>query len=314
MALTILLSLVAAALFAVAAVFQQQGAATIDDDDALGAGMLAALARRPIWLLGMLADIAGFGVQAWALAVGSLLLVQPLLVTTLLVALPLGARFAKRSLSAEEWGWSALLVGALVAFVILGQPTAGINQPSFGSWIPVLMVCVPLIAAFVVVGGSKPHGTKRSLYIAIAAGLLLGLSAPLTKGAVHGFSGGFVDGVVGWELWAMAITASLGTFWQQSSYQAGDVQTSLPTVTVLKPVVAMAIGLTIYQEHLVISGFVDILLFVAIGAMIYATVQLSNLAAPAMADSDADDASSGDASASTPVADGPTPAVEPPAG
>lgn len=280
MALTIFLSLVAAALFAVAAVFQQQGAATVDDSDALGAGMLGALVRRPIWLIGMLADIAGFCVQAWALAVGSLLLVQPLLVTTLLLALPLGARFAKRSLSAAEWGWSALLVGALIAFVILGQPTAGINQPSFGSWIPVLVVCIPLISAFVVVGGSKPHGTQRSLFIAIAAGLLLGLSAPLTKGAVHGFSGGFVDGVVGWELWGMAITASLGTFWQQSSYQAGDVQTSLPTVTVLKPVVAIAIGLTIYQEHLVISGVLDIVLFAAIGAMAVATVRLSNLAAP----------------------------------
>ena len=80
-----------------------------------------------------------------------------------------------------------------------------------------------------------------------------------------------------------ALTASLGTFWQQSSYQAGDVQTSLPTVSVLKPIVAMALGLTAYQERLVIDGAPDLLLIGALAAMVAATIQLGRLAAPAFA-------------------------------
>ena len=283
MALTISLALLAAVLFAVAAVLQQRGTTAVDDEDALGAGMLASLARRPVWLAGMAADIAGFGVQAWALATGSLLLVQPLLVTTLLFALPLAAWANRRRLEVEEWGWSVVLVASLVVFVVLGQPTAGrrptsvhVVDPGAGPERPGGRACACLSAR------SLPHGTRRSLLLAIAAGLLLGLSAPLTKGGIDGFSDGIGSGLATWELWGMALTATLGTFWQQSSYQAGDVQTSLPTVSVLKPVVAMALGLTAYQERLLIDGPPDLLLVGALAGMVAATVRLGRLAAPAL--------------------------------
>jgi hypothetical protein len=78
----------------------------------------------------------------------------------------------------------------------------------------------------------------------------------------------------------MAITASLGTFWQQSSYQAGDVQTSLPTVTVLKPIIAMALGLTAYRETLHVDRASDLLLLAALAGMVAATIALGRLAAP----------------------------------
>ena len=136
-----------------------------------------------------------------------------------------------------------------------------------------------------------PHGTRRSLVLAIAAGVLLGVSAPLTKTAIDGFDDGFVAGLQSWEFWAMALTASLGTFWQQSSYQAGDVQTSLPAVTVLKPIVAMALGLTIYEETLRIGGAGDLLLLASIVTMATATIVLGRLAAPDVAEAPPPDAS-----------------------
>jgi hypothetical protein len=278
--LAVVLALVAAALFAVASVLQQRGTASVSDDAALGVGMLGSLARRPVWLAGILADIAGFGVQAWALAVGSLLLVQPILVTTLVFALPLAAWTDRRRLTAPEWGWAAVLILSLVVFVRLGEPTAGLDRPPFASWLPALLICTPLVAACVWAAASLPHGSKRSLVLAVAAGTLLGLSAPLTKSGISGFGDGFVAGLGTWELWGMALTASLGTFWQQSSYQAGDVQTSLPTVTVLKPVIAMALGLTAYQESLRIGRATDVLLLGALVGMVAATIALGRLAAP----------------------------------
>jgi hypothetical protein len=289
--LAIALSLLAAMLFAAAAVLQQRGTQGIDDSDALRAGFLATLVRRPIWLLGITADIAGFGVQAAALAVGSLLLVQPLLVTTLLFALPMAARGAHRRLTDQEWRWSGLLALSLVVFVVMGEPTAGREAPPFSDWLPTIIVVVPLVAACVFAAGGLPHGTRRSLVLAIAAGVLLGVSAPLTKSAIAGFGDGLLAGLGTWEFWAMALTASLGTFWQQSSYQAGDVQTSLPAVTVLKPLVAMALGLTIYDETLKIGGVGDLLLLASIVTMIWATLVLGRLAAPELADPGTPDAS-----------------------
>ena len=63
-----------------------------------GLGLVSALARQPLWWAGSAADVAGYAAQAAALGLGSLLLVQPLLVTSLLFALPLGARWSGRTL------------------------------------------------------------------------------------------------------------------------------------------------------------------------------------------------------------------------
>ena len=278
--LAVALSLSAALLFALASVCQAKGTRGLSDEKALGAGFVLTLAKRKTWVVGIVADILGFIVQAAALAVGALMLVQPLLVTTLLFALPLAAFSERRKLTAREWFWAGALSASLAVFIALAQPSAGLDRPPLGAWIIPFAVVTPMVVVCVISGSRLPHGTPRSLTLAIAAGILLGISAPLTKAGIAAFEDGFWPGVGSWELWAMAVTATLGTLWQQSSYQAGDVQTSLPTVTVLKPVIAMALGLTIYQETLSIDGAGDIAVVVAISVMVLATIMLGRLSAP----------------------------------
>lgn len=291
----VILSLVASLLFAVAAVLQQQGTEGVSDENAMGLGFFATLMKRKVWVAGISADIAGFIFQAAALAVGSLLLVQPLLVSSLLFALPLAAFVNKRKLKPAEWAWAALLIASLVVFLVLGEPSSGIQQPALRSWIFPIAFLVVVVTVCILGARRMPHGSLRSLVLAIAAGLLLGYTAPFTKTGIdafsegykngHGFFSGlgdaFVGGLSSWEFWAMAITATLGTLWQQSSYQAGDVQTSLPTVTVMKPMVAMALGLTIYEEHLRVEKAGDVAVVVSLIVMWLATFALGRLGAPA---------------------------------
>lgn len=286
--LAISLSLLAALAFALAAVLQQKGTEGISDDEALGASFFATLARRKVWIYGIIADIAGFALQAGALVVGSLLLVQPLLVTTLLFALPLAAWMQKRRLTLAEWFWAAVLMASLIVFMVLGQPGKGIDEPSGEKWIMPIAILVPMVVVCVWGASKMSHGTGRSLVLAVAAGALLGFSAPFTKTGLDAFGTSILAGLSSWEFWAMAITATLGTLWQQSSYQAGDVQTSLPTVTVLKPVIAMALGLTIYQEHLHVGKTGDAVIIGSLVVMFVAAFALGRLGAPE--DPDADDA------------------------
>lgn len=278
--LAMVLAVVAAMLFAIASVLQAKGTEGVEDADAVGAGFFLTLARRKVWLAGIVADILAFVFQAWALAVGSLMLVQPLLVTTLLFALPMAAVLQRRRLTGREWFWAGALTISLAAFMSLGQPTAGIDHPAASAWLVPAAVLVPLVIVCVLWGARLGHGSWRSLVLAVAAGVLLGVSAPLTKTGIAAFGEGLLAGLVSWEFWAMAVTATLGTLWQQSSYQAGDVQTSLPTVTVLKPVIAMALGLTIYQETMQIDHTGDVIAIVALAVMIAATIMLGRLSAP----------------------------------
>ena len=101
--LAVLLALAGSAAFAVAAVTQQGAAARLKAGRAFDPAVLARLARRPAWLAGLAAVIAGFALQAVALALGRLVVIEPVLASGLLFALVLAARRERRPLSRAEW-------------------------------------------------------------------------------------------------------------------------------------------------------------------------------------------------------------------
>jgi drug/metabolite transporter (DMT)-like permease len=78
----------AACSFAIAAVLQQRATRTVPREDSMQIGLLLQLLRRPLWLVGVAAMLAGYGLQALALTLGPVALVQPIVVTKLAFALP----------------------------------------------------------------------------------------------------------------------------------------------------------------------------------------------------------------------------------
>src|SRR2546421_10848278 len=123
--MAIAFALGAALLFAVASVLQQRAASEAPGKETLRPGLMWYLVRRPMWLLGYVADWGGFGLQALALGNGSLLVVQPLLVTGLLFSLPFAARWSGRRLGRDDWIAAIALCAGLAAFLSVGDPTGG---------------------------------------------------------------------------------------------------------------------------------------------------------------------------------------------
>ncbi|MDN5859869.1 MAG: DMT family transporter [Pseudonocardia sp.] len=270
------LALLAAVLFAVASVVQQRSAAAVPADVA-GAALMRVLLRRPLWWLGTLSDAGGYVAQAAALAVGSLLLVQPLLVTTLLVALPLGARWAGRRLRAAEWGWALLLAGSLAVFVAVGEPTAGLDRASPERWLPTAAALGVLLAGGLV-GAAARRGTARAVLLAAAAGVLYGANAALTKGVVSLLDDGVLALVTTWETYALVGVAVGGIILQQSAFQAGDLDASLPAVAIGEPVFGVVIGLLVLGEQLRADGGEWVLIGLLAAAMVVATMALARSA------------------------------------
>src|SRR5262245_3316013 len=121
------LALMAAVCFALAAVLQQRGAVT-----AGGGGMslefFLTLVRRPVWLLGTSVLFVGYGLQGAALGKGKLIIIQPLLVTTIVFALPLGILLTHQVVTRRDWAAAAGVVAALAAFIVIGDPAAGLDD------------------------------------------------------------------------------------------------------------------------------------------------------------------------------------------
>ncbi|HMC53193.1 MAG TPA: DMT family transporter, partial [Acidimicrobiales bacterium] len=151
----------AAVLYALASVLQHRAAAAQPPERALRVGLLVGLLARRMWLAGIGADIAAYALQFVALSGGSLVLVQPLLVSGLLFAVPLSVALHRCRPTAIDWGGSALVVGGLATFLVVAQPGRGEAAMSGGAW-AVLLVATLLPALALALGGRFTGGAVSS--------------------------------------------------------------------------------------------------------------------------------------------------------
>ena len=129
-----LIALAAALLFALGTVLQQRVAAATPSGEAARAGFLLRLARRPLWLSGIAADGAGFVLHAAALAIGGLVVVQPVLATTVVFCLPLAAALEHRRIRARELAAAAAVTAGLACFLVVAMPSGGRVDATAAGW------------------------------------------------------------------------------------------------------------------------------------------------------------------------------------
>jgi drug/metabolite transporter (DMT)-like permease len=290
-ALAIGCALLAAFWAAVGIVVRQRAIQGAADNPGDSGAIVTSWVRQPSWWAGTAGAIGGYVFQALALAHGSLLLVQPLLVSSLLFVLPLGARFSNQHVRARDWGWALLLTASLTVFVLVGQPREGHYRAPVPAWSVALSTSVPVVIVCVL-AARRTAGRTRAMLLAIAVAVLLGMIAVLTKVstrhlAAHGWHG-LLTVPAPYLLVALAVTV---TVLQQSAFHAGALQASVPIMLVGEPVVAVLLGVVVLGEHLVVRGAGAVILALAVGAMTAATIALGR-------DS---------ASVATPVADAPAP-------
>ncbi|GBE67013.1 hypothetical protein MFM001_34750 [Mycobacterium sp. MFM001] len=277
-----LLALGAALFIAIGDVLHQRSAHEVTDEPVGNIGLFAKLLRDRRWWLGSLISAGGFALQAAALGLGSVLLVQALLVSSLLFALLVSARLSRRAVTRWEWVWAALLAGAVAVIVTVGNPQAGQSRASWQTWAWVAAVLGPALVACVL-GARAIGGRVAAVLLAIVSGSLWGLFAVLTKGVVGQIPHGVGELLRTPELYAWGLVALAGTSWQQSAFRAGALTASLPTMTVTEPVVGAVLGVVVLGEtlHTGRAGFVA--LAAAVVVMAAATVALAYSEAAATA-------------------------------
>lgn len=272
--MVVLLALCSAGLFGASSVLMHSRARLVPAERSLRAGLLTDLARQPLWLAGLGAQAAGFGLQAAALGVGSLVIVQAIGPTSLLVALPLAARMLSEPMRRSDLLGIAATVGGITAFVAAASPRPGTSQPQSGPWMVVIVASVLLTAALVA-AGSRRSGPIRAVAFATASGTVLAINAALTKTVLSRFGQSLGSGLSAWELYALVCALLLGMLLMQSSFQAGRIDWSLPALTVSNPALSIMIGATAFHETFgthpaTVAALVASLAVAAIGVVVLA--------------------------------------------
>src|SRR6185312_4436870 len=275
-----LLALGAAVFIAVGDVIHQRSAHDVTDQPVGHLELFTRLLRNGRWWLGSLVAAVGFGLQAAALGFGSVLLVQALLVTALLFALPMSARLAHRRVTRWEWLWAVVLASSVALIVTVGNPQAGQSRASPATWAAVVAVMGPALV-LCVLGARVWPGSLSAVLLALVSGSLWGVFAVLTKGVVDQLDDGIWALLRMPELYALALVAIAGTAWQQSSFRAGAMTASLPAMTVAEPVVGSVLGIVVLGETLRTNDAGWLVLGLAIVAVVVGTIALARGAAEA---------------------------------
>jgi len=281
--IAVLLALGAALFGAVSDVIQQRSAQRVGDQSSGTAALFARLLTDRQWWAGSLSGVVGLGLQAVALGLGSVLLVESVLVTSLLFALPLGAWQAGRRLPRSVWLWAVLLVAAETIIITVGHPTAGQTRASLETWGCVIAVLAPVV--FLCLMGARVFGGRvAAVLLAAVSAIAWGIFAVLAKEVVDLFSDGPRELLAAPELYACAALALAGIVFQQSSFRAGALTASLPTMTVLEPAVASTLGMILLGEVLKPGRGAVFILVLAVGTLVAAVLVLSRDQAAAAPD------------------------------
>lgn len=273
--LAVLLALGAAFFIAVGDVIHQQSAHDVTDEPVGHLELFLRLLKDRQWWLGSLVSALGFGCQAAALGFGSVLLVQALLVTSLLFALPIHARSTGRPVSRSQWLWAALLATSVAVIVTVGNPTAGKSRAALEVWTGVIAVMGPALVLCVLGARMFAGRPAAAVLLGLVSGSLWGVFAVLVKGVVERLSHGVWAVLASPELYVAAAVAVAGTAWQQSSFRAGSLSASLPTMTVAEPVVGSALGILVLGEALRPGEDGWAVLIASVAVMVVATAALA---------------------------------------
>lgn len=232
------LAVVSTVCYAVSAVVQQQEASRPGLEVKR---LLAQLARRPRWWLAVLASASGAGLHIAALAEGPLGVVQPIGVLTLVLALPLGARWGSRVVSGAQWcAAGAVAVG--VAAVLAAIPHAGgpVRSPLLG--LPAGTGGVGVVVVMLVVVATVLPGSAAALVRAGAAATCFGFASAMTRVAAVGAAP---------VLWAGAMAvagAGAGLGLAQLAYRGGGLGSTLAILILVDPLIAVTIGVVVLGE------------------------------------------------------------------
>lgn len=255
----------AALLFAVAAVLQQRSAELVPRGESLRPSLIFDLLRRPAWLAGLAAMLAGYGLEALALALGDVAVVAPLVVTELVFAVPISAKVGGRRIGVREWSGLVAVAAGVAAFLAAGAPAPGTSTPSSGTWLLAFLASAAGVAALLLLA-RRATASRRAGLLAAAAGICFAVLSVVTKSGVEVLArGGLGALLVRWQPWVVAALGLGGSLVAQSAYQAAPLASSLPIIDTTEPTLAVVLAVTVLGEHLALSP--GRALFMACGAL-----------------------------------------------
>ncbi len=247
------LAIAAALSNALTSVFQRMGVEDAPRESTMRLSLMAHAVRRGVWLMGFGFMILSFLFQSFALHIGSLSVVQPILTMELLFLVAILGTAFRFSISIREWVGAAGIAFGLSGFLYFAAPGGGDDVPTNLAWVVAGTVISAAIAATVVATRWGPRWWKAAAFGAAAA-LAYAFTAALVKIVSDYAANDWVTMFEHWQTYGVAVFGLLGLFLTQNAFHAGPLAASQSTLVLVDPLVSIGLGIALYGDALRTSG------------------------------------------------------------
>jgi drug/metabolite transporter (DMT)-like permease len=249
--IAVCLGLVAAALFGAASVLEERSTKQVPQRAALSPRLLADLVHRPLFLTAIGVNVAGCALQIAALRFGSLALVQPLLVLSLLFAVVIASLvIRRRPPDAVLLAGVACCAVGIAGFLAVARPHGGTGTADPAAALPLAAGLAAVLAGCLAAARWGP-AALRPLWLAAGCGADFGVNALLLKIVPATLPSGFADPLRQWPLYLMVIVTPVGFLLNQNAFQAGTlIAPALAVITTADPLVSMGAGAAFLHEQI----------------------------------------------------------------
>ena len=252
-AIGIPIALLGAVFLSIGAQLQHRGVSKVDGTHGVGAksglsaGQLMLLIRRPSWVLGTLLLTLAIVIQLISLGFAPLIVVQPLGVVAMVLTNVINSRVNGIAADARVRGSIALAVLGIAIFVGFSaiyafEQAFSDAQLLFIMWLLAAVIIV-VVASFVIF-----RQRLRAMFYIVAAGTLYGFVVTITKVLINRWQSNQIDAFMILCLVGILVAALLGGYFVQTAYSVGSPDLVIAGLTVIDPLIAVAIAITVLGE------------------------------------------------------------------
>ena len=247
------LAIVGAVFLSLGAQFQHRGVTKVEANSGVDArsglsiNQMKLLLARPSWVLGSL--MLGFAIafQLTALVWSPLIIVQPLGAIALVITSILNARINKVKLNRASVIAISACVGGVGLFVTIAALVAGEKAVTDQDLI-VILIMLAIVLILFALGFLLFRKRSKALFFILAAGIIYGFVATLAKVVINRIINENFDWLTMLCVVALLAATGIGAYFVQTAYSSGPPDLVIAGLTVVDPMVAVAIGIVVLDE------------------------------------------------------------------
>lgn len=232
---------------------QRQGSAVRADTGGLSltSNGLLRLLRNKRWMFGLLLLVLGMGLNVIALSMATLMVVQPigaiaLVITTVVNSRDQGIRLNRMTIVAI----GACVTGSALFVLLAVNVTREAHLVAAEDELTTVLLLAVVVAIFGTCAVMRGTRMKAFAYI-LGAGVLFGFVAVLTRiiaTRILDPNGLYLANVQWYSVVGIALAGGLGAWFVQNAYSSGPPDLVIAGLTVVDPIVGIAIGIVVLGE------------------------------------------------------------------